>query len=194
MSTVKFTAPPSDDDNIVVNNVITSADSPVKEPYAPVPQDDDADNGEMTDKEANEALEKFLGAKDRYKDPDTDKMYIPSLDANVVVRELHASEADTVYRMFSEVANLTNRAQRRAAGPEHKGMVKTAAYVVSIALVSPDVRNPHIFAKFKNKFGEDLTMPDLILRLFKPGEILSLNERILELTGGADEAIEEAKN
>jgi len=141
-------------------------------------------------------LDKFLSAKDRAEDPDTDTVYVDSLGTTVVIRELTDREAEDAYGMFQDMlgAGSMNRAERRKRGVKDKGLVRTSAQVVSIGLVSPDIKNPLIFQKFMQKYGEDLTVTDLLLKIIKPGDILKLSDRILELTGGGDDPIEEAKN
>lgn len=194
MSTgIKFAAPPSEDDTeFVSTHAVDSPTHPVTSGRM-TPLRDEEPETDLIDE--TKRLERFLGAKDRAEDPDTASVYIPSLGIDVIVRELNDREAEDAYGMFQGLSvGSNNRAQRRASGIKDKGLVRISAQVVAIGLVSPDIKNPTIFAKFQQKFGEDLTVTDLLLKLIKPGEILMLNDRILELTGGGEDAVEEAKN
>lgn len=146
-------------------------------------------NDEIDLDDHDDRLAKFLSAKPRT-DPDTATLYVSSLDTTIVVRELTPREAEDVFDMFEE-RGLANRRNRSSINK--KRLTEIQAHIVAKALVEPNLHDPNVYAKFTERFGA-ISLPDLLIQLIKPLELIAIGDKVMELSGGAENSVQEAKN
>lgn len=181
---VRVVRPPSPDDpaRYVENTPVESGfPAHLEAPEAP------AGRAEVDHKRI---LDKFLSAKPRT-EPDTATIYVPSLDGEIIVRELQQREADEILDMFA--GSLTNRNKGGRGSAPSKTLVETNAHLVAKALVEPDLRDPVIYERFVQKFGH-MSLPEMLMQIIKPFEIIAIGDAIMDLSGAGEDSIRVAKN
>ena len=190
MSGVSISRPesrPADDE--FVNRTEPSAFVP---PAPPRPSMEDhaeeAYSSPASDEEQKnqDRLNKFLSAKQRDIEPETKELYVKSIDTTVVIRELTNREAEDVFEMFQDAM--------RPGARDRKRVLEVNSYLIAKAMKEPNLANPLVIQKLQAKFGEGLSLPDIILKIFKPGEIIQLGDEIMTLSGTEEDAVTEAKN
>lgn len=145
------------------------------------------DKPQDTASENAERLKKFLSART---EPETKKLIVESLGTTIVIRELTAREADDVYEMFE--GRLGARRSGRSSGKD-KSLSEIQAHLVAKAIVEPNFNDPNVLAAFQEKFP-GMGLPDILLQLMKPLEITAIFDKIMEISGGNEDAVTEAKN
>ena len=175
---------PVDDD--FVNRTEPGAFVPPAEPVRYAEDEAPYSPGADEDQRNAERLDKFLSAKPRDVEPETKELYVKSIGTTVIVRELTNREAEDVFEMFQDAMRPDARDRKRVLGVN--------SYLIAKAMMEPNFNNPIVVQKLQARFGEGLSIPDIILKIFKPGEIISLGDAIMTLSGTEEDAVTEAKN
>lgn len=183
---VRITPPPDLATQEVADRLL---DSPTDGKQHAVSFSGSLDSEDSEDSEAADRLDKFLSARPRTQ-PETKKLWVESLGTTIVVRELSQREADDVFEMFE---GRLNRRGTRRRGPGEKSLSEIQAHLVAKALVEPNLNDPNVLARFQEKY-EGMGLPDILLHLIKPLEITAIFDKIMEISGGNEDAVVEAKN
>jgi hypothetical protein len=120
-------------------------------------------------------LESFLAARP---EPETQEVRVASLGDTVVLRELTEAELEEWQRYW-----MPDGQQNR-----NRAMLDAQAALVAIAMESPRPSPQQITA------AGYATLSDMVKDRFKPLEVVKLSEVVMDLSGGADDAVEIAGN
>lgn len=146
-----------------------------------------SDNGspaataEMSDEDA---LDRIFSARATYQRAE-EEVYVKSVEMNITIRELTQRELDDIFEMFEERNNPRARKKRRPS--------EINAYLVARALVKPDFSTQKAAQKLQEMYGTP-SLTEAIPKIFKPLEVIAIAERVLDLSGGGDDAVTAARN
>lgn len=121
-------------------------------------------------------LKSFLAA--RHDEPEVREVHIASINDTVVVRELTELELTDWQKMYVD----------QSKGTRARSTYEQSAALVAIALVSPRPSEQELVdAGFSS-------LTDMVRKSLKPVEIMKVGEVVMELSGGAEDAVEVAGN
>lgn len=143
----------------------------------PAEESSSAIHRDYTTNKVKNALDAFLSAT--YRPTETAEVYIKSIDATITVREL--SEAE-----LSDIMSMSD-------GSREQVLTKMAAQLVASGLVDPDLNDSATYKKLSEGL-QVVKQEEIIRKVFKPLEITAIAEVVLDLSGGADDAVTTAKN
>jgi hypothetical protein len=146
---------------------------------------EEPDGGAIEDLDEREALDALLSATPP--EPRTVEVKVASLGgAKLVLRELTEQEFDDWQRRFVKLP----RRGPQVAGTAHRerSLVEANAHLVAYALVSPTFTQEQL-----SQVGVT-TVADLLRRKLKPMEILQLADVVMQLLGGAEDAVSVGKD
>jgi hypothetical protein len=105
---------------------------------------------------------------------------------HLTVRELSERELGDIFEMFDD-SSLGSRAGRRRLRDNsrpNRRLTEMSAHIVAAALVEPD---------FTKHVGHR-SLADFLMEKFKPLELSSVAEIVMDLSGGGDDAVTVVKN
>ena len=137
--------------------------------------------GEVTisgEEKPKTSLNKFLGAAEM--EPATMNLRVKSLDGELItIRELNVREISKLIEMESS---------------KHFDKMNYVAEVVAMGLVHPDIHSADSLELLRQKFGDGVALSEVVATIFKPMELPSIADKIMEISGGGEDSIQEAKN
>lgn len=142
----------------------------------------------LSDAEQIEADDKNLSktmATDGDYQRETVRLYIKRHDDHIVIGELTDTEVDTIQEMQADRI-IDARGRRR------KMMSEIARYAVANALVEPNLTG--MTPQQLEKKYQATTPEDAVRNIFKPFEVIAIFDRVMELAGAGDDAVQDAKN
>jgi hypothetical protein len=121
-------------------------------------------------------LKSFLAA--RNDEPEVREVHIASIDDTVVIRELTERELTDWQTMYVDESPRTRK----------RSIVEQSAALIAAALVSPKPSEGELSdAGFTS-------LTDMVRQSLKPVEVMKLAEMVMEISGGAEDAVEVAGN
>ena len=123
-------------------------------------------------------LKSFLSA--RNDEPEIREVHVHSLNDTVVLRELTERELSDWQSMFAQAPNSRSARTRT--------LVEQSAAMVAAALVSPRPTEQQL------QDAGFLSLADMLRQSLRPVEVIKLGEVVMELSGGAEDAVEVAGN
>lgn len=121
-------------------------------------------------------LKSFLAA--RNDEPEVREVHIASIDDTVVIRELTEREMTDWQTMY---VDTSPKARKRS-------MIEQSAALIAASLVSPRPTDQELTdAGFSS-------ITEMVRQSLKPVEVMKLAEVVMEISGGAEDAVEVAGN